>query len=183
MEEKLRFEVDGEWFTDFIRDLYYQRDESYEVCKRKLLDSLHLISLTKDEEDNLAESILFGDKKLVGVNAFDLVDDIEFDVYKYSRFPRPIFKFDCGIRGILTKEGIFVECAYMGHSALTKHIGVEKCNNSISFWTGLMGDGATIDNYKNEITKYQTKWYLEHKQYLNQEQIRDWELLISDIDC
>lgn len=153
MSERLCFKIDGEWLTDFIRNLYYMEDESYEECKGKLLRSLCLNGLEEDEKEQLAQDIIFGNKKFIGVNDLELVEDSDFDVYNYSRFSRPNFnKDEEGIRGILTKEGIFVQCEYQQHNSTIEAIGHEKCKGSLAFWMGLIGAGVSKDNYNDKIS-------------------------------
>lgn len=180
MSENVCFKVDGEWLTDFIRNLYYSDDKSYEECKDKLILSLCLNELTESEKDELAEAIIYGDKKFIGINSFDLVDDTDFDVYNYSRFSRPKFQVNCrGIRGILTKEGIFVPCEYQGHNSTIENIGFEKCKGALQFWMGLMGAGVSKDEQKDNITKQQQKFFYENIHYMHPEQTRDWKNLVK----
>ena len=65
MCEKLNFKIDGQWFTDFIRRLYYSENNSYKECKEKLLKSLCLDYISEDDKEKLAQSIIFGDKKFI----------------------------------------------------------------------------------------------------------------------
>ncbi|CUU46157.1 hypothetical protein [Clostridium beijerinckii] len=181
MSENVFLKIDGEWFTDFIRTLYYADDKSYEECKEKLLLSLCLEDISNDDKEELAQAIIFGDKKFIGVNSLELVDDTDFDVYNYSRFSRPKFNENCrGIRGILMKEGIFVPCEFQGHASAIDEIGIDKCKGALQFWMGLMGAGVSKDEQKIEITKYQKKFFEENRRYMGEEQIRDWELLIDN---
>ncbi|WP_315069638.1 hypothetical protein [uncultured Clostridium sp.] len=180
MSENVYFKVDGKWLTNFIRTLYYSDDKSYEECKDKLILSLCLNELTESEKDELAEAIIFGDKKFIGVNSFDLVDDTDFDVYNYSRFSRPEFHENCrGIRGILTREGIFVQCPYEGHASTIKKIGIDKCKGALQFWMGLMGAGVSKDEQRDNITKQQQKFFYENIHYMHPEQTRDWRNLVK----
>jgi hypothetical protein len=181
MSENVFFKIDGEWFTDFIRTLYYADDKSYEDCKEKLLLSLCLEDISNDDKEELAQAIIFGDKKFVGVNSLDLVDDNDFDVYNYSRFSRPKFNVNGrGIRGILTKEGIFVPCEFQGHASTIEEIGIAKCKGALQFWNGLMSSGVAKDEQRTEVTKYQKKFFEENKQYMNEEQLKSWKLLIEN---
>lgn len=176
MAEKVNFKVDGKWFTDFIRNLYYAENKSYDECKNKLIKSLCLNKLSEEQKNELAESIIFGEKKFVGVNALDLADDVEFDVYDYSRFSKPKnFKLDKGVIGILTKDGIFVETSYGGHSSTINWIdnGNQECAGAIVFSTGSESSNSTSYVKMDDgfvPNKYQIKWYEKNKQYLNEMQ-------------
>ncbi|NRT32421.1 hypothetical protein BJV38_004994 [Clostridium beijerinckii] len=180
MSENVFFKIDGEWFTDFIRTLYYADDKSYEECKEKLLLSLCLEDISNDDKEELAQAIIFGDKKFIGVNSLELVDDTDFDVYNYSRFSRPKFNENCrGIRGILTKEGIFVPCEFQGHASTIDKIGIDKCKGALQFWMGLMGAGVSKDEQRDNITKQQQKFFYKNIHYMHPEQTRDWGKLVK----
>ncbi|MFR2890668.1 MAG: hypothetical protein ACLTDM_20985 [Clostridium butyricum] len=180
MSKQLCFKVDGEWLTDFIRNSYYQKDESYEECKSKLLRSLCLSGLKEDEKEQLAQDIIFGNKKFIGVNNLELVDDTDFDVYKYSRFSRPNFnESEKGIRGILTREGMFVQCEHQQHNSAIEAIGHEKCKGSLAFWMGLIGAGVSKDNHNDKISIQQKKWFEKNKEYMHKEQIKSWNRLVE----
>lgn len=140
MGEKIQFKVDGEWFTSFIRNLYYSEDRGYEDCKDRLIKSLSLQELSEEEKDDLAKSIIFGDKKLIGVNNFELIDDIDFDVYEYSRVSRPTnFIENKGVTGILTGDVVFAECRYGGHNHTINFIddGHQNLSGAIIFSIGV----------------------------------------------
>lgn len=181
MFERVYFKVDGEWLTDFIRNLYYAEDRAYEECKQKLCKSLCLGNLAEEEKEELTQAIMFGEKKLVGVNSFDLVDDIDFDVYNYSRIRRPKhFEEGKGVIGILTKDGIFAECKYGEHFSTIDFIdmGNNECAGAITFSMGneetnetsyVMIDENIIPN------KHQIKWFNENKKYLNENQKHHFE--------
>lgn len=180
MKENVYFKIDGEWFTDFIRTLYYAEDKSYEECKEKLLNSLCLQELNEEEKNNLVDQVLFGEKKLVGINELDLVDDEEFDVYNYSRIPRPKnFTKNRGVTGILSKDGIFAECEYGSHNSTINFIdnGNQNCSGAVVFSTGSSSDvGINCDSYVymdttwSKLSKYQIRWYLKNNAYLNERQ-------------
>ncbi|MBB6716247.1 hypothetical protein [Clostridium gasigenes] len=185
MSKNVCFKIDGEWFTDFIRNLYYAEDKSYEKCKEKLLKSLCLQDIDEDEKEELAQEIIFGEKKLIGVNELDLVEDIDFDVYKYSRITRPMhFIEGKGITGILTKDGIFAECEYGEHNNTVNFIdnGHQNLSGAVVFSIGSKtGVGANCDSYVHidttwsKLSKYQIRWYKENKKYLTERQIRQFE--------
>jgi hypothetical protein len=176
--KKLHFSIDGEWFTDFIRTLYYADDKSYDYCKDKLLDSLCLkeLNMTDIEKDELAKSVIFGDKKLVGINNLTLIDDVNFNIYDYSRFQEPVFNKDKkGIVGILTQEGLFVQCHFRQHADTIDRIGQEKANGSLAFWTDIFADGFNVskDWERKHTTKYQRVWIEKNKEHLSEDQLKD----------
>jgi hypothetical protein len=176
--KKVYFSIDGEWFTNFIRTLYYADDKSYDYCKDRLLNSLCLaeLNMTDSEKEELAKSILFGDKKLIGINDLELVDDSDFNIYNYSRFSEPKFdKNKKGIVGILTQEGLFVQCHFRQHADTIDEIGQDKANGSLAFWTDIFADEfhITKDWEKRHTTKYQRSWIEQHKEYLSEDQLKD----------
>lgn len=184
MCEKLNFKIDGQWFTDFIRRLYYSENKSYKECKEKLLKSLCLDYISEDDKEELAQSIIFGDKKFIGINDLDLVDDVDFDVYKYSRIPRPTFIENKGITGILLSDGIFAQCKYGEHDDTINFVdnGHGNLSGAIIFSVGCeFGIGINSDSYVEmdticgKLSKYQVKWYKKHKKYLNKKQICEFE--------
>lgn len=177
----LTLKIDGEWFTDFIRNLFYAEDYSFDECKYKIINSLCLHnSITKEQEIELAESIIYGEKKFVGFNNFKLIDDLDFDLYNYSRISRPKnFEIGKGVIGILTTDGVFGECKFGGHSDMLGFI--DNChgniNGAIAFQYTDIYDYAFIDDgYK--ATKHQIKWFEKNKKYLSIEQKRDFEVMI-----
>lgn len=178
MSKSVYFKVHGEWLTDFIRDLYYSGNESYETCKEKLIGVLNTGSykMTEDEKEELASSIIFGEKKLTGINEMSLVDDKDFDVYNYAtRFKRPEFKgIKKGIRGILTKSGLFVPCEFMGHASTIEYIGEEKCIGAVQFWMSLSGCGISKDKFDDKFTKQQINFFYSNIEYMHPEQVKDW---------
>lgn len=175
--ERVYFKVDGEWLTDFIRILYYKEDKSYEECKEKLINSLCLNDMKEEEKTELFESILYGKKRFVGENSFDLVDDENFDVYMYSKFRRPVFENK--VIGFLLRDGVFVQCEYEEHSSTLRKIGEEKAKGAIVFsYSLLMGDAyASKDVNKYLITEQQKKWIENNKEYLSKRQIEDIEYM------
>ncbi|MFC4782196.1 hypothetical protein ACFO6R_13175, partial [Eubacterium multiforme] len=126
----LTFKIDGEWFTDFIRKLFYAEDYSFDECKYKLITSFNLHFLTEEKKNDFAEAIIYGEKKLKGCNEFELVDDPDFDLYEYSRISRPKnFETGKGVIGILTTDGVFGECKYGGHANMLNFI--DNCHGNI----------------------------------------------------
>lgn len=190
MSEKLHFKVEGEWITDFLRKLYYSENRGYEDCKERLINSLGLQGLSEKEQEELAQAIIFGEKKLVGVNNFKLVEDTDFDVYQYSRVSRPInFSENKGVTGILTGDGVFAECSYGGHDSIINFVddGHHNLSGAITFSTGSpTGTGVNVDSYVymdtnwSKPTKYQIRWYENNKQYLNDTQRYRFERLMNN---
>lgn len=179
----LTFKVDGEWFTDFIRKLFYSEDYSFEECKYKLINSLCLHNIaTKEQQIELTEDILYGEKKLIGCNEFKLVDDPDFDLYEYSRISRPKnFEVDKGVVGILTTDGVFGECKYGGHSSMLNFI--DNChgniNGAITFHHTDKYDYAFIDD-EYKATKQQIKWFKKNKKYLSYNQKQCLEIMVNN---
>ncbi len=174
------FKVDGEFITDFIRNLYYKEDLSYQECKFRLEKSLCLGEMREDDKEKLFQDILYGKKKLVGINEFDLVDDVDFDIYKYSRFPRPTFEEGKGVRGILTTDGIFVYCNYGGHFKAIEWLG-EKSFGGMAFYlhdydTSISGVSADYDI--TPLTERQLEWLEKHRKYLVPKQLKDLDMIL-----
>lgn len=168
------FKIDGEFLTHFFRKLYYADDLPYDEVKDKFKDSLNLQG---NELNEVFYNLIYGKRKLVGINEFDFVEDIDFDVYNYSRFSKPTFEEGKGIRGILTQDGIFVSCEYGGHFGAIDWIG-EKSFGGIIFYLhdydsdicGVASDCDTIP-----LTKMQTEWLKDNKRYMNDKQIKQVE--------
>lgn len=182
MQNRVNFNVDGEWLTDFIRSFYYAEDKTYDECKDKLCRSLCLNEFTEIEKDSLAKSVIFGEKKFIGLNSLDLVDDLDFDVYDYSRVPRPTnLKVGKGVTGILTTDGVFAECDYGGHYSLINFIATgenQKLADALIFSAGIPGDAETAYVQMDEpyrISKYQIRWYEKNIKYLNVRQKKHME--------
>lgn len=171
------FKVDGEFLTDFFRKLYYADDLSYDEVKERFKDSLNLQG---NELDEVFQNLIYGKRKLVGINEFDFVEDNDFDVYDYSRFLRPTFKEAEGIRGILTQDGIFVQCNYGGHFSTLDWIGdkafggvvfyLHQCDSSIS--------GVSADYDITPLSRMQLEWIEKHKKYLTPYQIDHLETIL-----
>lgn len=185
MSERVYFKVDGEWLTDFIRNLYYAENKPYDECKQKLCKSLCLGDLSEEDKEELAQAIMFGEKKLVGINSLDLVDDIDFDVYNYSRIWRPKnLEENKGVIGILTKDGIFAECNYGGHYSTIDFIdrGNQECAGAFVFSTGNENNNESSYVKSDEgfpPNKHQIKWFNGNKKYLNENQRHHFEKYIK----
>lgn len=174
--KQICFKVDGEWFTDFIRNLYYNENNSLEECKNKLIKCLNLDSILEEEEKNeLIEAILFGSKKFIGTNSFELIDDKEFNIYDYCHFSKPDFSKAKYAVGILTRDGIFVQCKYQQHEATIRCIGLKKARGALVFHRDIFGNEFYVskDNNKIKTTKYQRKWIKNNLEHLTPEQIHD----------
>lgn len=179
--EELTFKIDGEWFTDFIRKLFYAEDYSFEECRYKLTTSFNLHFLTEEQKNDFAAAIIYGEKKLIGCNECELIDDPNFDLYKYSRISRPKkFVENGGVIGILTTDGVFGECDYGGHASMLRFI--DNChgniNGAIAFAHTDSYDYAFIDDgYKP--TRQQIKWFDKNKKYLSFNQKHYFELMLN----
>ena len=180
MSEKVAFKIKGEWLTNFIRSLYYSEDKCYDECKEKLLKSLCVQELGEDEREELSQGIIFGDKKLVGTNSLELIDDLDFDAYDYSRISRPKkFAVNRGITGILMRDGIFAECNYGQHDKTIDFLNSKynKCSGAVIFSTiGETGIGengssyAYMDTEDTILSKQQVKWFMKNEVYLTRKQ-------------
>ena len=75
--ETISFKVDGSFITDLARTWFWDENKPYEVCEELLFDCLGGTDATRDDLKWIAQNIIEGRKKLVGINIFDLVDDNE----------------------------------------------------------------------------------------------------------
>ena len=75
--ETLCFKIDGEWITEFVRNLFWIEDKPYPECEEILIECLGTDQITLTEKKVIAQEIIEGRKKLVGVNEFTLEDDNE----------------------------------------------------------------------------------------------------------
>lgn len=171
MAESLVFQIHGDWLTDFIRNLYYAEEYSYEECKAKLVNSLCLKDLSEKEKTELFESILYGEKKLIGVNELELVDDTDFDVYKYSRFTKPVFENK--VIGFLLRDGVFVQCNYMEHFTTLDKIGEELAKGALIFGFNnrTKETYCYTDKEDDILTKQQLKWINKYTDFLSEYQL------------
>lgn len=72
---RLSFQVDGEFITNLSRQWFWDEDKDYEIVEELLLNCLITDDLSLEERKSIAQSIIEGKKKLVGVNEFSLEDD------------------------------------------------------------------------------------------------------------
>lgn len=75
--EELYFKVEGEFICDLARTMFWDDDRPYEACEELLLSCLGTDEISLDEKKIIAQDILEGKKKLIGINCFELVDDNE----------------------------------------------------------------------------------------------------------
>lgn len=182
MKKSLYFKVDGEWFTNFIRTMYYDDNISYNETKYKLIKSLCLNELSLEEQNEICKSIIYGKKKFVGSNSFDLVDDLEFDLYAARKFNKPNFeKNSNGLIGILTQEGLFVQCKYGQHSQTLSKIGERLSKGSLIFAADMSFKifYCMKDEEKVYLSIEQKDWIKEHKEYFSKNQIKDVETIVE----
>lgn len=175
--EYVTLKVDGEFLTDFFRKLYYADDLPYDEVKQRFKTAL---VLQGNDLDDVFYNLIYGKRKLVGINEFDFVEDNDFDVYDYSRFSKPTFKEGQGVRGILTQDGIFVQCEYGGHYGILDWIG-EKAFGGIVFnlhWQDVSMSGVSADYNTALLTEMQLEWIKKHKKYLVPKQIEDLEWIL-----
>lgn len=185
---QLCFKVEGEWFTNHIRDLYYLDGLSYLDCKDRLIKSLCLNELSEEEKDDLTKKIIFGEYKFVGTNSFDMVEDTDFDIYSYATMNKPKnFKEGKGIIGILTQDGVFYECSYGGHANLIdkiQNINEDRTEGALIFHSASSSyhdyaDYVHKDNPDIDISYYQKRWYEKNKKYLSESQIVYLDVLVK----
>lgn len=179
-KEKVYFKIDGEWITNFIRTLYFRENKPYEECSRNLAKILGIQNSSKDEIESVVQPIIFGDKKLVGINTVEIEDDNDFNVYDYAKFKEPKYSNEDigkGLRGILTREGLFISCGYMEHNYTIRKIGEERAKGSIAIWKSSSSNGVSLDKLNDRITPYQEKWYKKNSIYLNDKQRKNWEAI------
>lgn len=74
---KVTFSIEGEFVTDLVRSWFWDEDKPYETCEKLLLNCLKGTDQTEDELKHIAQEIIEGKKKLVGVNELMLEDDNE----------------------------------------------------------------------------------------------------------
>ena len=72
---KIPIKVYGEFVTDFVRTRFWDDKRPYKECEDLILDCFD--GLSPQEAREIAQAIIEGRKKLVGVNTFELVDDGE----------------------------------------------------------------------------------------------------------
>ncbi|WP_373261979.1 hypothetical protein [Hungatella hathewayi] len=75
--EELYFKVEGEFICDLARTMFWDDDRPYDACEELLLSCLGTDEISLDEKKVIAQEILEGKKKLIGINCFELVDDNE----------------------------------------------------------------------------------------------------------
>ncbi len=73
----MSFQVDGEFITELARTWFWEEDKPYEVCEELILTCLSGTNQSEDELRHIAQNIIEGRKKLVGINCFTLEDDNE----------------------------------------------------------------------------------------------------------
>ena len=75
--QQLAFSIEGEFITDLARNWFWVENKPYEVCEELLLSCLCTDQITLEEKKIIAQQIIEGRKKLVGLNEFSLEDDNE----------------------------------------------------------------------------------------------------------
>lgn len=75
--EQVCWKVDGAFICDLARTWFWDEDKPYEKCEELVLTCLAGNDLSEYELKLIAQEIIEGRKKLVGVNSFELVDDNE----------------------------------------------------------------------------------------------------------
>lgn len=73
--ETLAFKLSGEWITNYVRELFWNCHRPYEDVEEILLNCLINDAVSLEDRRNIAQDIIEGKSKLVGVNEFSIVDD------------------------------------------------------------------------------------------------------------
>ena len=73
--ETLTFKLSGEWITDYVRELFWVCHRPYENAEEILLSCLVNDEVSIEERKDIAQDIIEGKSKLVGVNEFYVVED------------------------------------------------------------------------------------------------------------
>lgn len=75
--KQIDWKVDGAFICDLARTWFWDEDKPYAKCEELILTCLGGNDLEERELKLIAQDIIEGRKKLVGINLFDLVDDNE----------------------------------------------------------------------------------------------------------
>lgn len=75
MREAVGWQIEGEFITNITRSWLWDEKKPYAVVEELLLSCLVTDQLTPEERKEIAQQILEGRKKLVGINSFTLEDD------------------------------------------------------------------------------------------------------------
>lgn len=73
--DTLSFKVSGEWITKYARELFWECHKSYQDVEELLLNCLVTDELNLEERKDIAQDIIEGKCKLVGINTFTVEDD------------------------------------------------------------------------------------------------------------
>jgi len=71
----VKWKIEGEFITNLARSWFWDEDKPYEICEELLLKCLCGTDTSEIELKIIAQNIIEGRKKLVGINSFDLEDD------------------------------------------------------------------------------------------------------------
>ena len=77
MTETLHWSVEGAFITDLVRQWFWYEHRPYEKCEELLLSCLCTDAIDEQEKKDIAQKIIEGRYKLVGVNEFTLEEDGE----------------------------------------------------------------------------------------------------------
>lgn len=75
--EYLQWQIDGEFICNIARTWFWDENRPYEKSEELLLSALGTDEITLDEKRRIAQDIIEGRKKLVGINTCTLEDDNE----------------------------------------------------------------------------------------------------------
>ena len=75
--EYLQWQIDGEFICNIARTWFWDENRPYEKSEELLLSALGTDEITLEEKKKIAQDIIEGRKKLVGINTFTLEEDNE----------------------------------------------------------------------------------------------------------
>lgn len=148
--------------------------------------SLCLNDLPDVEKDELSKAIIYGKKKFTGINDLKLVDDGEFDIYREYGISKPKYmRKGTGLTGILTVDGVFIECEYGGHDRALSRLPEGKSNGAMVFSTGSPLDERKIsyiakDKESMPISERQMEWINKNVEYLDDSQRNYMEIILKN---
>lgn len=75
MKQTLSFSITGEFITCTAREWFWEENKPYEICEQLLFSCLVNDQITDEQRRLLAQDIIEGRKKLVGINDLTIEDD------------------------------------------------------------------------------------------------------------
>lgn len=77
MKQTLSFSITGEFITNTVREWFWEENKPYDICEQLLFSCLVNDQISDDQRRSLAQDIIEGRKKLVGLNDLTIEDDNE----------------------------------------------------------------------------------------------------------